>query len=250
MKIVFSILIFLVISFSIFVNIGFGENREQVFLTATAEQTGSNETAEQTGSNETAEQTGSNETAEQTGSNEASNIMKNKKNSQTYAKSELDKLIEIMRKNEEIQWREGDVLIASATVLGFFGFASFLTIQFRGQSQNRAHFLHDIDTVLMFMFVIQLLQLYTMGIIVLGFFDDDAYLIIIILIAISLLAILMASRKIIKLQNSRISKISEGDKIIQGLKEKMYTHRMVTKAKMANKELEKMKKEENRDVKS
>ena len=54
----------------------------------------------------------------------------------SYGKSELDKLFETMRKNEEKQWRQGDVLIASATTLAFFGFASFLTAQFRGKNSD------------------------------------------------------------------------------------------------------------------
>jgi len=158
-----------------------------------------------------------------------------------YNKSELDKLFEIMREKEEKQWRQGDILIASATILAFFGFASFLTAQFKGKNQDRPNFLNYIDRVLISIFVIQILQLITIFIVVIGVFDWSIYLIIIVVTGISLLSILINSRKIISVQNSGEIKRIEGTEMVKHAKEK-YTHKMLRKAKEANKELEKFKK--------
>lgn len=160
---------------------------------------------------------------------------------ETYEKSELDKLFEIMREKEETTWRQGDILIASATTLAFFGFASFLTAQFRGKNQDRSNFLSYIDMILISIFVIQIVQLFTISIIVIGVFHWFTYLIIIIITGLSLLNILINSRKIITLQNSREIKMTDGTYMVKQAKEK-YTHKMLRKAKEANKELEKLRK--------
>lgn len=162
------------------------------------------------------------------------------KNMENYEKSELDKLFEVMRKNEETSWRQGDVLIASTTILAFFGFASFLTAQFRGKNpQDRTDFLKNINKVLFSIFIIQILQLVTISLIIMNVFHWSYYLIIIFGTGLSLFGIWKNTKKIISLQNSGDVKRIEGTDMVKQAEEK---YKMLRKIRKANKELEKLKK--------
>ncbi len=206
------------ISLSMFVGIGFSEKNESIFLYENISLDENSTTI-----------------------NNESKIEDKKDQILNYEKSELDKLFKIMREKEEKEWREGDVLIASATTLAFFGFASFLTVQFRGKHQYRSNFLNYINIILCSIFIIQILQLFTICIIVIDKFDGWIYSIIIIITGCSLFVILINSRKIIFLQNSAGIKMTVGTEMVKQAKEK-YTHKMLRNAKEANKELEKLKK--------
>lgn len=165
--------------------------------------------------------------------------------SETYQKSELDKLFEVMQKNEKIQWHQGDILIASATILAFFGFASFLTAQFRGKNQDRRDFLKYLDIVLVSIFCIQIIQLIAISIVIAGVFHWRSYFAIIIITGILLLFILINSRKIISLQNSGETKRMDGSDMVKRAKEK-YTHKMLRQARQAKKELEKFQRKQKK----
>lgn len=177
------------------------------------------------------------------------NNIQSQNNSPTYEKSELDKLFEIMSEREKKTWRDGDVIIASATILAFFGFASFLTVQFRGKNRDRVYFLKYVDTVLISIFAIQFLQLITISFIATGIFDGLTYIILIILTIFALLIILITSRKIIHLQNVGDVKIEQGNEMVREVKQR-YTYRMLEKARQANLELEKLQKLKEAEKKS
>lgn len=203
------------ISLSVFVGMGFSEKNESIFLYDNIGVVGNNATI--------------------------THELKIEDNILNYEKSELDKLFKVMRENEERQWRQGDVLVASATILAFFGFASLLTVQFRGKNPLvRRNFLNYIDTLLISIFAIQILQLITIYIIVMGFFNREGYLIIIILMIGFLFTILRNIRKIISLQNSKEIKRTEGSDMVQQANKK-YTYKMLRNAKEINKELKKLK---------
>lgn len=74
---------------------------------------------------------------------------------------------------QEQSWKQGDVLISSATIFAFFAFGSFVTIRF--QSRYKEDLVKLVGYTFIFILIIEIIQIYIITSIVKNQFNSSIY---------------------------------------------------------------------------
>jgi hypothetical protein len=163
--------------------------------------------------------------------------------SDSYTKSELDAFFKIMTEKEKRTWDDGNIIEATATILAFFGFASVIAIQYKGNNKkDQTSFLSYVDVILVAIFAIQIIQLITILLIVVFELYAMVFGILVVCTIICLFLILVTTRKIIKIKHKGDIKGSQGDTMITEIEDSL-SKKMYENAKKVNQELAELKKE-------
>lgn len=127
--------------------------------------------------------------------------------------SKLEKLIQTIADKPEAQWHQGDIIIASSTIVAFFGFGSFLIIRFKSvKKDNLSYYL---DIIMICTWTIQALHISVIGRIILNLFDTNTYDLI-LLTTIGLLGVMAwYIRRIIRAENNLDTIRKEGNETMK-----------------------------------
>ncbi len=87
--------------------------------------------------------------------------------------TKLEQILQKISEKEDPKWHQGDVLIGSATIVGFFGIGSYISIRFREDTKTISLIL--LGSVITTNGIIIFLHLYVMLLIVRGLFDVEMY---------------------------------------------------------------------------
>jgi len=135
--------------------------------------------------------------------------------------TEIEKLIQVVI--EKPSWTNGDIIITSGTIFAFFGFGSFLVLKFESTKWEKQ--LDWMVVLLIFIGAVQALHLSVIISIMIGWFHDYIYAIILGATVGFLAIILFAVYKIAYYENKYSNKKSDTTKEVDEFKKTLETER-------------------------